>query len=73
MRQTFAQQGKSAGLVDVELLDGHPPVGVVGEIVQRRSGGGVANGADDSPAPVEELRRHRVAQAARGADDESFR
>ncbi|MFZ1426408.1 MAG: hypothetical protein WAS21_06535 [Geminicoccaceae bacterium] len=69
-RQPAAQCGELIGLVDVEDLDLHPTCALVGEIVQPGARAAAANGADDVPPFVQELRGHGVAQPARRADEQ---
>jgi hypothetical protein len=64
VREALVQRRKLVGLVDVELLDSDAAFGPVGEIVQGGLDGGVTDGADDVPAPVEEFGRHGLAEAA---------
>ncbi|MHB6908741.1 hypothetical protein [Streptomyces sp. DB-54] len=54
----------------VHVLDLQPPAGGVPQFVQGGAGG-AADGRHDTGSPVEVLRGDRVAEAARGADDEN--
>ncbi len=64
LREAFAQGCQLSGLVDVEVLDGDASVSPAREIVQGCVSGGVADRAEDVPAPVQEFGRHRTAETA---------